>query len=381
MLTCFLLMQRTGDPAILKWTSPALALYFFLTTAILFIAFQKQLQYNPYSYNTIYYSGFGLFILSLAITHTYISVQTLIGHVAYDQREIMFILLNSAKNYLNLSTPALLFFSAGLFISNLELQRHDGRGFVNRLAMTLAILIVGGLLVIGFLNDRISSRDPDALLPNLLINLAAAIYLYFECMMIGTIIADVIAAKYIPEHDKDILIIPGAGLEKDGTPTPLLQNRVDLAKVFYQDQLKENGRAAILIPSGGQGADEIQSEAAAMTAYLIAQGIPQEHIFMEDRSVNTAENMKFSKEIITRIAPDAKIAFFTSDFHVFRAGLKARRVKMKAQGMGSPTRWYFWPNASVREFVGLLTEHRKKQLAIFAGLTGIYVLLTVLIFK
>ena len=51
---------------------------------------------------------------------------------------------------------------------------------------------------------------------------------------------------------------------------------------------------------------------------------------------------------------------------------------MQAEGMGAPTKWYFWPNAAVREFVGLLTEHKLKQGLVILGLLFGYGLLTVL---
>ena len=63
------------------------------------------------------------------------------------------------------------------------------------------------------------------------------------------------------------------------------------------------------------------------------------------------------------------------------AGLCARRVKMRAVGMGAKTRWYFWPNAAVREFVGLLTEHKLKQVLIFGGMIVFYVVLTLLAYR
>ena len=115
-----------------------------------------------------------------------------------------------------------------------------------------------------------------------------------------------------------------------------------------------------------------------MRDYLLSQGIPAERIVTEDQSTDTAENMQFSKEKIDAIRPDGKIAFFTTNYHVFRAGLKARRVKMRAVGMGAPTKWYFWPNAAVREFVGLLTEHRGKQALVLLLLAGVYTVLTLM---
>jgi len=118
-----------------------------------------------------------------------------------------------------------------------------------------------------------------------------------------------------------------------------------------------------------------------MKGYLLSQGVPEERIIEEDRSASTFENMKFSKQKILETGKEGKIAFSTTNYHVFRSGLYARRVKMRAVGMGAKTKWYFWPNAAVREFVGLLTEHRGKQALIFGGLIAIYVTLTMLVYR
>jgi hypothetical protein len=52
---------------------------------------------------------------------------------------------------------------------------------------------------------------------------------------------------------------------------------------------------------------------------------------------------------------------------------------MRVQGMGARTKWYFWPNAAVREFVGLLTEHRLKQGLLLGGIVLVYATLTLLV--
>ena len=119
------------------------------------------------------------------------------------------------------------------------------------------------------------------------------------------------------------------------------------------------------------------SESASMKRYLMEQGVPAERIIEEDRSTDTRENMRFSKEKIWAIDPGAKVAFCTTNYHVFRSGLFARRVKMRAVGMGAKTKWYFWPNAAVREFVGLLTQHLDKQVLILGSMAAAYVILTV----
>ncbi len=91
--------------------------------------------------------------------------------------------------------------------------------------------------------------------------------------------------------------------------------------------------------------------------------------------------MRFSKEKIWERDPQAKIAFSTTNYHVFRSGLFARRVKMRAVGMGAKTKWYFWPNAAVREFIGLLTKHRGKQALILGVMIAVYVALTLAAYR
>ena len=113
-----------------------------------------------------------------------------------------------------------------------------------------------------------------------------------------------------------------------------------------------------------------------MRDYLLSQGIRDTEILVEDRSSDTEENMRFSSEIVRSICPDAKTAFFTTNYHVFRSGIKARKAGLSAAGAGAPTKWYFWPNAAVREFIGLLTEHRRTQLLILGGLIAVYTVLT-----
>ena len=114
---------------------------------------------------------------------------------------------------------------------------------------------------------------------------------------------------------------------------------------------------------------------------LTEAGVPEEQIIEEDQSTDTLENMKFSKEKIMARNPEAKVIFSTNGYHVFRSGIWARRVKMRAIGISAKTKWYFWPNAAVREFIGLLTEHRVKQIVIFASMILVHVVLTILYYQ
>ena len=356
-------------------------LYYLIVMVLLFLAFIKQLQYNPYSYNTIYYMGFLIFVLSVFITNVFLTVRIVRDPDVWNSRQIIYTLLRSASFYMQISFPFILIFSTALCISNISLIRHEGRRFVNLLGIILSVLLIAGESFL-FLYDNYAGSMRQVFIHDLFAYTFAAVYLYFECMLIGTIIANIIVVNYEPEADKDFIIILGCGMRKDGTPTPLLRGRIDRAVAFYEKQKALTGKELKFIPSGGQGPREVTTECASMKQYLLERGIPEHLIIEEDKAANTYENMKFSKAKIEECGgKGAKIAFSTTNYHVFRSGLLARRVKMRAQGIGAKTKWYFWPNAAVREFTGLLTEHRGKQALIFGSLIAAYIVLTVLNYR
>ncbi len=379
-LILFLLIRRDAERhAVL--ISALIGIYLLAALIQLIAAFFKQIQYNPYSYNTIYYMGFALFLLVVWLMQIYITVRLIRSPEEYRAEAVLNILLGSAKNYMMMTSPFLLAFSIALCVSNISLIRHEGKRLVNVLGILLSFLLVGGLVFLFFFDRYASGSRREVMIHDLIANLFAAVYLYFECMLIGAMVADSIAARYEPEPDKDFIIILGCGIRKDGMPSPLLRGRIDRALAFAEKQKAVTGKEPIFVTSGGQGPDECVSESAAMKGYLLEKGIPAERIIEEDRSTSTFENMKFSKEKIQAVDPAGKVAFATTNYHVFRSGLYARRVKMRAVGMGARTRWYFWPNAAVREFVGLLTAHRLKQGLIFGGMAIFYSVLTLLAYR
>ncbi len=359
----------------------AISVVFFLFVLVrLAAAYFGQIRYNPYSYNTIYYFGFFLFGLFVLVTYAVVLVHQLRAPDVYDTMQSLNALMGSAKLYMLLTSPFIFLFSAALCISNVFLIRYEGRRLVNILGIILSFLLVAGEVFLFRYDYYASGSMMEVLLHDLFANAFAAVYLYFECMLIGAIAAGALTARYEPDYDKDYMIILGCGLRKDGSPTPLLRGRVDRALAFSRKQKEETGRELVFITWGGQGPGEVISESASMKRYLMAQGIPEERVIEEDRSRSTYENMKFSREKILETGRDGKVAYSTTNYHVFRSGLFARRTGMRAQGVGAKTKWYFWPNAAVREFVGILTEHRGKQAAILGSLIVFYLVGTILLF-
>ena len=167
----------------------------------------------------------------------------------------------------------------------------------------------------------------------------------------------------------DYIIIHGAGLRGE-EPTPLLQGRLDKAVNLWNRQ----GRLGRFVVSGGQGPDEVISEARAMAQYLRNScGVPAEAIIMEDRSTTTLENLRYSKQILdaryeTGTGPEHyRVALVTSDYHVFRASEYASKVGLNADGIGSHTKGYYWPTAFIREFVAITRMHWWPYLVLAIG--------------
>jgi len=371
----------TGGNGNILAMSLILDVYFAAVIAMLLTAFYRQLQYNPYSYNVIYYLSFSLFVFFVLIFIVVSTIRVISNPASLGFEEILLMLKSAGRRFLMWISAFIIPFSAVLAVSNLLLIKHEGFRPVNLLGIFLGIFLIGGLLLISRYDRRLA-EDPSALRRHeITMSLVTSFYLYFECMMLGSIAAGLIAAFHEPERNKDIVLILGYNLREGEMSESILEARVGRAVRFREKQLRETGKDLVFITSGGKGSGETLSESRWMHDCLIRQGVPEDRIIEEDQSTTTHENMRFSKKIIQEANPKAKIAFSTSNYHVFRSGLYARREKMRAVGMGARTKWYFWPNASVREFAGILIEHRLKQGLILLGIAAVNVILVLLAYR
>ncbi|MDO4467208.1 MAG: YdcF family protein [Bacillota bacterium] len=315
--------------------------------------FQRANDELGYSYHSMFVCGFALW---LSITTLFMAYSLLMGNSVL---EIIDTIRLSGHYFMMATAPVVIVFSLLLSISNLRLIQKEGFRFVNVLGILLSILLLGGLFF-GLFVDGIGYQGSYFWLRILqaLYSIFTSTYSLFECLLMGAVVCGISASLKKPKLDRDYIIILGCGIREDGTLYPLLQGRVDQAIAFFREQKEKTGKEAIFIPSGGKGNDEIISEAEAMKNYLLSQGIEERLILIEDQSTNTLENMKFSKTLIEERNKEAKVAFSTTNYHVFRSGVISRQAGFYPEGMGSKTRWYFWPNAFIRGFVGVIWYKR-----------------------
>ena len=193
------------------------------------------------------------------------------------------------------------------------------------------------------------------------------LFVYFTMMYSATAIYAVLYNWRPIHYTPDYIIVLGSGLIGDRVP-PLLASRINKAVQQYK---KYNGRP-LIITSGGQGSDEKVAEAYAMKKYIHEHypEIPDEAVVMEDQSTTTLENMQFSKKIIIeRFGEKARGIFVSNNYHILRAGFYARKAKLKANGVGSKTAFYYVPNAFTREFIGLLEMFKWRHMTLIALFT------------
>ena len=349
----------TGDTVVLF----AVTLLWLLVSAIMLWHFFQAKGAAFYDYGTVYYAGFSLFALASGLVMLSVTVSHLLHPEAYSMYEAYSAISGASAQYMQITMPLMLVFAAAMAISNIALLRHERPRIQNALGLLISALLIVGELIGRFLLSRNFSGSETAYrIDNTLQNTYATVFIYFQCMLTGAVICGFTASLRSPAPDKDFIIILGCWFRPDGTLPPLLRGRADKALEFWKKQKEKTGKEARFIPSGGQGSNEPMPEGEAIRQYLLSQGIEDRLILPEDRAVNTYENMANSRKIIQETAPEGKTVFATSSYHVFRSGLWARQAGLSAEGLGGRTKWWFWPNAFMRETAGLLQKRWKQEL-------------------
>lgn len=366
----------TGDSTVIC----GVAAFWLLVSAVMVWHFRRKKGSGFYDYSTIYYAGFSIFALVSGAVLVVIAADRIIHPEDFNMLSAYIMISGAARTFMNLTAPAMVFFALMMAVSNAVLLRHSGMNPRNMLGILVSLLLIGGeALGLYFYTQDFAGSEWEFRMRNTLENTYSTAFVYCQCMLTGAVICGILAAKRRPARDKDFIIIHGCWFRRDGTLPPLLRSRADAALDFWRQQKQETGKEAVFIPSGGQGPDETMPEAEAIRRYLLSQGIEERLILPETKSSTTLENMRCSREIVLRANPEGKTAFATSSYHVFRSGVWARQAGLEAEGIGGRTKWWFWPNAFMRETAGLLLKRWKQELLFLVLLTAFFAGLSIVL--
>ena len=212
-----------------------------------------------------------------------------------------------------ISFTVIIIFAIAVYASAYVLARYNGYDILLKIMSYLSIILTISFLVIMFLvSGELKSNDEQV-------------------------------------EDIDFVVILGAGL--DGTQlSKTLKQRLDQAIEF----LNHNEEIRIIL-SGGQGPGEAISEAEAMGEYLIRNGIEKERLIYENKSTTTKENLQNSEAIIEKLGvPNPKIMIITSDYHMYRAKMIAKKLNISAYGIASETPIFIRINYLIREYFAVI---------------------------
>ncbi len=135
----------------------------------------------------------------------------------------------------------------------------------------------------------------------------------------------------------DCILILGAGVRDDGSPSHMLEDRLLTGIDLYQ-----NGLCQTLLVSGDHGREEYD-EVNCMKDYAVNTGVPAEDIFMDHAGFSTYESLYRARDVFGA----EKIVIVTQKYHLYRALYVADALGLDAVGVSADLRTYY--GQSLRE--------------------------------
>ena len=146
-------------------------------------------------------------------------------------------------------------------------------------------------------------------------------------------------SDYSIEKTYDAIVVLGAGLKADGTPSNILKDRLNGAIEIYK-----KGVAPKIIVSG-DCSGEYYDEVSAMRKYCIDNGVPDGDIIRDDNGFSTYETM----DNVVRRMGYKKIMVVTQKYHIYRSVYIARRMGANADGFSTDSLDYIFLAQRYRE--------------------------------
>lgn len=144
--------------------------------------------------------------------------------------------------------------------------------------------------------------------------------------------------------DADCILVLGAGVWRDGKPSPMLEDRLMQGILLY-----EKGASDRLLMSGDHGSKEYD-EVNVMKQFAIDRGIASEHIFMDHAGFSTYESLYRARDIFKT----DKIIIVTQKYHLYRALYIAGKLGLEAYGVASDQRLH--AGQGIRDFREMLAR-------------------------
>lgn len=251
-----------------------------------------------------------------------------------------------------------------LIVNSVIVMRREGRSLATLLPAVAGLGIIltpAAAILLSFVNATWAGA-----LAFLLVATALYVAFVFCCFLVFSLVY-----RFTEWHPAaDTVLVLGSKIF-DGKPPPLLTARIDRAITVYRRAEESGAQLPVLVFSGGQGADESRTEAAAMAEYAAQQGIPHAALALEERATTTRQNLRLGIAVSREHRPGGTMLIATNDYHTFRTALLAKSLGLRSQVVAAPTAGYYLPSAYLREFVAVLRDYVWWHVAVGLCLCGL----------
>ncbi len=156
--------------------------------------------------------------------------------------------------------------------------------------------------------------------------LAAAVVLCVNGRMIGMTRGRIVYTEEAKAMGADCILVLGAGVNADGSPSLMLADRLDTAFSLYKAGVSDR-----ILMSGDHGSDDYD-EVSAMKDAAIRAGIPSDSVFMDHAGFITYDSIYRARDVFGA----KKIVIVTQRYHLYRALWIAYKLGVNAVGVAAP---------------------------------------------
>lgn len=128
----------------------------------------------------------------------------------------------------------------------------------------------------------------------------------------------------------EAVVVMGAA-QYDGTPSPLLESRLQHALEIYQ-----KGRVSFIAVTGGKMPGDRFTEAATSRRWLTDRGVPAAAIFGEDQGRSTWESLDYLAAVL-QARGVSNVLVSTDHWHMQRCVLSLRELGIQAEPSATST--------------------------------------------
>ena len=160
---------------------------------------------------------------------------------------------------------------------------------------------------------------------------ALALFLCYAGINLYTVLSTKDRVFSLSEKDRlspapDVILVLGAGVRRDGSPSNMLEDRLLTALELYEDGVCET-----ILVSGDHGSDSYD-EVNVMKKYLVDRGVPSQRVFMDHAGFSTYDSLYRARAVFGA----NKVLIVTQKYHAYRSLMIGRSLGMECEAVHAP---------------------------------------------